>query len=157
MIYTPTGKIPVEKLRIGDQIIGRNGNPVNVIGVYPKPKQDIFRVTLNDGFYLDVDIDHLWYVQSAFQLNAADTEGVVLSVKQLMEPSGVLIRKGKGFNSQKDYEFATYFKTRRGNNRWSIPVTSSIQFKSQTVPLDPYLLGVFLGDGRINDYGDLND
>jgi len=153
MIYTPTGKIPVEKLRIGDQIIGRNGNPVNVIGVYPKPKQDIFRVTLNDGFYLDVDIDHLWYVQSAFQLNAADTEGVVLSVKQLMEPSGVLIRKGKGFNSQKDYEFATYFKTRRGNNRWSIPVTSSIQFKSQTVPLDPYLLGVFLGDGRINDYG----
>src|ERR1035437_627360 len=72
-VYIPTGKVPIETLKVGDMVVGRNGRSVMVTGVFHKPVQDIYRVSFNDGFHLDVDGDHLWYVESANQLNTTNT------------------------------------------------------------------------------------
>ena len=148
-VYTPTGKVPIETLKVGDMNIGSNGKSVRVTGVFHKVVQNIYRVTFNDGFYLDVDGDHLWYVESANQLNTTNTEGLVLSMGQLTDKNGVIERQGVGYNSWKTYQSKTYFKKNNGNNSWSIPTVEAIQFEKQCVPMDSYLLGVFLGNGHI--------
>ena len=35
------------------------------------------------------------------------------------------------------------------NIRYAIPMTSAVEFPKQELPIDPYLLGLMLGDGHI--------
>jgi hypothetical protein len=36
-----------------------------------------------------------------------------------------------------------------GNHRWYIPMVQPVEFEAQELPVDPYLLGVLLGDGHL--------
>jgi hypothetical protein len=48
-IYTPSGTKKIGELTVGEKVIGNDGNPYNVIGVYPQGIKDLYRVTFNDG------------------------------------------------------------------------------------------------------------
>ena len=47
-VLTPNGFVPIETLRIGDTVIGGDGQPCNVIGVYPQGHRETVRVTFDD-------------------------------------------------------------------------------------------------------------
>lgn len=56
-------------IKVGDMVLGPMGKPTEVIGVYPQGMCELYRVTLEDGRFVDVSKDHLWEVQSeAFDL-----------------------------------------------------------------------------------------
>ena len=149
-VFTTTGRRRIGSLKIGDNVIGKDGKPHCVVGVYPQGMQDIYRVWFNDGFYLDVGPEHLWEVRSNNQHNKKRTsKGVVLSMSQLLDKNGVSNRVGEGHNSDKVYEFKTYYKKSNGNNSWGIPMVDAIDFEKKEVLIDSYLLGVWLGDGHI--------
>jgi hypothetical protein len=153
-VFTPTGRCRIGDLKIGSKIIGSNGLPINVTGVFPKGIKDLYRVTFNDGYSVLVGGEHLWSVSSNNSgENSKNRENryVTLSTEQMLNKNLVLEQKGTGWNEKRQYKFNTYYKQSNGQNKWQIPIVKPIEFtNNDTLPIDPYLLGLGLGDGHFN-------
>jgi len=151
-IYTPTGTKKICDLSVGDKVIGSNGESCIVTGVFPQPKQEIYEITFNDHVKIKTDASHLWSVSSPnYSKNRKNNrikKSLILSTKQMYEGGKIKI-KGNGRNNQVDYEVETFYKSPNGNNKWQIPIVKPIEFYNNVeLPIDPYLLGVCLGDGH---------
>ncbi|HEV2821241.1 MAG TPA: PhoH family protein, partial [Solirubrobacteraceae bacterium] len=48
-VLTPSGPRPIGSLRVGDLVIGSDGCPTPVIGVFPQGRREVFRVRAQDG------------------------------------------------------------------------------------------------------------
>jgi hypothetical protein len=153
-VYTPSGTKKIGDIKIGDKVIGSDGKPHNVIGVFPQGVKETYRITFNDGFSILAGDEHLWSVSSPNygknRKNERRKKSLVLSTKQMYEGGKINI-KGDGYNKEKIYEIETYYKLSNGNNKWQIPIVQPIQFeRNDNLPIDPYLLGLGLGDGSFD-------
>lgn len=61
-ILTPTGWKPIGDLQIGDLVIGWDGKPIHVTGIFDRGMLSIFHVKFDDGALVPCDMDHLWTV-----------------------------------------------------------------------------------------------
>lgn len=148
LVCTPNGFVRNGDLEVGDYVIGQNGLPTKVIGVFPQGKRDMYTVTFSDGVKCDCDLEHLWNVNSAYQR------------------CGKKYIKGKSKNrDDKYYEPDNSFKTlslreilNKGLYRnwggkhihnFKVPMPEPVHFSEIKIPelLPPYLIGAFIGDG----------
>ena len=123
-MLTPDGFRPIGSLTVGDLVIGSDGKPTPVLGVYPQGEKDIYRVTAQDGASTLASGDHLWAVAT----RADRRRGKPLRVLTTREMIGNL----------------------RANHyhRYELPLHSApVRFPYREVPMDPYALGLLLGDG----------
>ena len=123
-VLTPDGFRPIGELTVGDLVIGSSGKPVPVIGVYPQGTKDIYRVTAQDGASTLSSGDHLWAVATRDDRR----RGKPLRILTTREMTGQL----------------------RANHyhRYELPLLSAPAcFPEREVPMDPYALGLLLGDG----------
>lgn len=68
-IMTPSGPVPMGKIKIGDQVFGGDGKPCQVTFTTPvMHDHEVFRITLSDGQEFLADADHQWIVGSAKDL-----------------------------------------------------------------------------------------
>jgi hypothetical protein len=153
-VYTPKGTKKIGNIKIGDKVIGSDGKAHNVIGVFPQGIKETYKITFNDGFSILSGDEHLWSVSSPNYSNNRKNErqkkSLVLSTKQMYEGGKIKV-KGINSNKNKEYEIETYYKSPNGNNKWQIPIVKPIQFeRNDNLPIDPYLLGLGLGDGSFN-------
>lgn len=130
-ILTPTGFIEMRDVKIGMDICGTNGTTQKILGVYPKGKKEIFVVTFEQGQRVECCEDHLWTVTTNYGVKK------VLTTKEMLKDYRSLFGK-KGYYSHKYYV---------QNN--------IVEFKDnpKSRPLDPYLLGVLIGDRSLCDSG----
>ena len=154
LIFNELGTKRMGDIIVGDRVIGSDGKPYNVTGVFPQGKKETYKITFNDGYSIITDDVHLWSVSSPNygknRKNERVKKSLVLSTKQMFEGGKILI-KGNGYNSEKDYEIETYYKSSNGNNKWQIPIVQPIEFKNKNIlPIEPYLLGLCLGDGHFD-------
>lgn len=153
LIYTDLGVKKMGEIVIGDKVIGSDGKPHNVIGVFPQGKKETYRVTFNDGYSILTDNEHLWSVSSPNnsknRQNDRRKKTLVLSTEQMYNGGKITIL-GDGYNKDKKYTIETYYKSLNGNNKWQIPIVKPIEFNNNELPIDPYLLGLCLGDGHFN-------
>jgi phosphate starvation-inducible PhoH-like protein len=123
-VLTPDGFRPIGELKIGDLVVGSNGEPTPVIGVYPQGEKDIYRVRTQDGASTLASGDHLWAVATREDRR----HGNPLRVLETREMIG---------NLRADHY-----------HRYELPLLSApAHFPDRDVPLDPYALGLLLGDG----------
>lgn len=158
MLYTPTGRKRIGDIQIGDQVIGSNGQPINVIGVYPQGIKKLCKITFSDGHSIKVCEDHLWNVK----LNGGTKGYMTLSVKDLLDTKKTITYKGTGRNIKKEYTISTYYKDKQNRNKWSIPIVKPINFQPKGLkkvninisrneqPIHPYVLGALIGDGGLS-------
>lgn len=151
LIYTEVGVKKMGDIIIGDKVIGSNGKSCNVIGVFPQGKKETYKITFNDGYSIIAGDEHLWSVSSPNygknRKNDRLKKSLILSTKQMFE-GGEITVKGEGYNKNKTYKIETYYKSPNGNNKWQIPIVEPIEFQNSIeLPIDPYLLGLGLGDG----------
>ncbi len=147
LLYTPTGKKRIGDIKVGDKVIGSDGNVINVTGVYPQGIKKLCKITFNDNTSIKVCEDHLWNVK----LNGGTKEYITLSVKDLLDPNKKITYNGIGKNINKKYTISTYYKSKKNKNKWSIPIVKPIEFiQNQDLLINPYLLGLILGDGGIS-------
>lgn len=154
LIYTDLGVKKIGDVKVNDKIIGSDGKPYKVTGVFPQGKKETYKVTFNDGYSILTDDNHLWSVSSPNYgkntKNERIKKSLVLSTKQMYEGGKITI-KGNGKNTEKTYTIETYFKSPNGNNKWQIPIVNPIIFQNKTIlPIKPYLFGLALGDGHFN-------
>lgn len=63
IILTPTGRTTYGKVQVGDRVLGSDGSPTTVTGVYRRGVLPVWRITFTDGAQVVVDGDHLWQVR----------------------------------------------------------------------------------------------
>lgn len=123
-VLTPDGWRPIGTLEVGDLVIGSDGAPTPVLGVYPQGEKDIYRLSAQDGSWTLCCGDHLWTVRTA-----AD--------KRRDKPWRVLETKEMIGNLRAAHA-----------RRYELPMlTAPVSFPAREVPMDPYALGLLLGDG----------
>lgn len=121
--------VSVKEIKVGDSVCSRNGEPTNVIAVYPQGRRRIWEIELANGQIIECGDKHLWIVT---RVTHGNTKKEYVKTTEELYNEG--IRTGDGH--RKDYK-----------NK--IPFCEPVQFKEQNLPIDPYLLGCLLGDGCI--------
>jgi len=124
-VLTPDGWQQIGDLTVGDLVVGSDGLPTPVLGVYPQGRKPVYRVTTQDGASTLACGEHLWTVRTPDDRSHGRPSRVV----QTQDMIGNL---------------------RRGHvHRFELPLVDAVEFVPQEVPLDPYALGLLLGDGRL--------
>jgi phosphate starvation-inducible protein PhoH and related proteins len=120
-VLTPSGFRAIGTLRVGDLVIGSDGAPTPVLGVYPQGRRRVCRFEAQDGASTLCCEEHLWFVTTPDDRKHSKP-GRVLQTRDMI---GRLRR-----------------------HRFELPVVSApIEFEPQDVPIDPYALGLLLGEG----------
>ena len=63
-LVTPNGLVRMGDIKVGDEVIGSDGKPKKVLGVYPQGWKDIYEITFNDGVTTRSCDEHLWNVNT---------------------------------------------------------------------------------------------
>jgi len=126
-VLTPEGWKVMGAMAVGSQVIGSDGLPHKVTGVFPQGAREVFRVTFSDGSSTECCKEHLWLTQTDLD-RKANRAGEVKSLDEI----------------SKSLRYGT---DQRKNH--SIPQVAPVEFERKDLPLDPYVLGALLGDGTL--------
>lgn len=127
-MLTPSGWRTMEDIQVDDQVFGANGQPTNVTAISPiQHNRPCYRVTFADDTSIIADAEHLWTVDMV-------TDGCRLKSNQTM-------------TTQQMVELGT--RVRKDDHlRFRVRLSQPVEFgQSPKLPLDPYCLGMWLGDG----------
>lgn len=131
-IKIPNGWTTMGDIKVGDVVCTPDGKTSSVMELFPQGLKPTYRITFEDGRHTDCAEDHLWKVLSWSWKYAhrnshkehykVENPWRVLTTKQIME-----------------------HKNKRG---LFVPLCSKVYGEKQDLPIDPYVLGVLLGDGH---------
>lgn len=124
-VLTPIGYRPIGSLAVGDFVVGSDGRPTPVLGVYPQGRREIWRVSSQDGASTVACADHLWFVRTHYDVR----RGI----------PGRVVRTADMVGRERSAHYRTF----------ELPLVSPVHFEPRDVPLDPYALGLLLGDSCI--------
>lgn len=129
-VLTPAGWKLMKDIQVGDEVVGKNNDNGKIVQIFPQGEKDYYRVHFNDLTWAECCDDHLWEVLPAERRerdNKHYGEHQVLTLKEI--------------------------RTTLDKN-YSVDISEPIEFVSNYNPsenIDPYLLGVILGDGCTRD------
>ncbi len=128
-VLTPKGWTMMGALKVGDKVIGGNGEATTVTDIFPQGVKDVYRITFNDGSSTRCGLEHLWKAK-----HSGCKHWKTVSLKQMIE--------NNGNNPSSD-------------NAYRIPLVKPVVFKENKHIISPYLMGALLGDGCITTHGGL--
>lgn len=128
-MLTRGGWVPAGKVVVGDELVGSDGKWTRVLAVHPQGTVPLFRVTFTDGSSLVTCAEHRWLV--------SERDAVRPEIKTTAYLAGDhTICEGVRANG-----------TKKNRHKWRIPVVKPLEGEDVDLPVDPYLLGCWLGDG----------
>lgn len=128
---TPHGWSTVGDIAVGESVFGADGLPCRVLAKTPVfADHECYRVTFSDGSSIVADGGHLWAVEWW------QTEKIEGRVQQV-----------RNFGTRTTRDMLP--KVRQGNRyRFSVKNARPVETGHVDLPIDPYVLGVWLGDGN---------
>lgn len=129
-ILTTDGWVKHGDLRVGMQVFGRDGLPKRVLDVLPTTTGRLFEVELRDGTILTCSEQHQW--SGYRKMHTADKKGwekrpMVVSLPELAAITNQAAAKSRPF---------------------VLDASEPIEMPERDLLVDPYLFGVWLGDGN---------
>lgn len=125
-ILTPTGWCRIGDLGVDDEIVDPDGGHAKILGVFDRGTRPVYRVTTVDGASTECCDEHLWTVETPNDRNRGTVRTLTLNSIRV---SG--ITNG----------------SRGKNSKFFLPLTRPVRFLRAKLPVDPYVLGLLLGDG----------
>jgi deoxycytidine triphosphate deaminase len=123
-IPTPTGWTTMGEIQVGDMVLGLDGNPVPVTAATPVlAGRECFELVFSDGMHVIADADHQWRVRTRYDRSRRAAPRV-LTTRQIKDT----LKVGREFNHH-------------------VEQTAPIRYAVTRQPIDPYVLGIWLGDG----------
>jgi replicative DNA helicase len=122
-IKTPTGWRDMGSLEVGDALASVDGAPSIVTGIHPQGVRQVYRITFSDGRSAEACAEHLWRVHC----REWDAPRIV-DTARLIEMLG-----------KKCYQ----------NRLWIDQVSGDFGHQDE-LPVDPWVLGALLGDGKLS-------
>lgn len=131
VVPTPTGRRTMEELLVGDLVFDEQGQPQTVEEVFPVLLDEpCYRLTFDDGSEIVADADHKWATSHYAKPRAARDVPRETSVVTTREICNTL--KVSGGKDKTAHHFIETCSPLKG---------------SGDLPIDPYVLGIWLGDG----------
>jgi phosphate starvation-inducible protein PhoH len=125
LILTENGFKTMSEIKLNDNIYSMTGNLTKVVGVFPQGLKDIYKVIFTDDSSTECCEEHLWLTKSSKERNYHSN----YTIRQLKDMKDNLVT---GNDKRRNY---------------SIPVTNAINFNQQNISINPYIMGLLLGDG----------
>lgn len=121
---TPEGFVKMKDIKRGDYVLSEHGLPIKVtMATDLMHEHKCYKVVFTDGSEIVADADHLWEVYDLKNVKRVlSTEKILPRVKHVK-------------------------KSGKSRNRYYIPNSKAIEGIEKNLPIDPYLLGLWLGDG----------
>lgn len=136
MILTRNGWIKFGDLKVGDEVHSVDGALVPVTYVSPVHNLDCYEVEFADGQTVTCDEQHLWTVRDRYGHDPAE-----------WSRTGA---KGAEVTIDAPTLFKQHRCGKRGDTRYSVRMDRVLDRPEADLPIDPYLLGAWLGDGSTN-------
>ncbi|MER5867966.1 helicase-related protein [Kitasatospora sp. NPDC002040] len=125
LVLTPSGYRRMGDLQLGDPVVTPSGEISVIDGVFPQGEREVWRLVLSDGSSVECDDEHLWIVGTSCGWHRGQTPKVMTTG-----------------------EIRADLTKRNGSSKWYLPVATPVDLGfHDPLPIDPYLLGVLLGDG----------
>lgn len=141
LIASPDGNFEMKDAKPGMRVFTPKNKIAKIKEVYPQDKQmEMFEIELSDGRKVVADEDQLFNVKiNKLGRDSYDGEFSIRALKEIKiafdEQKAKLIEQGK--YDKKNPTYPNIF----------FPTTEAIQFPKAKQPLNPYFLGLLLGDG----------
>ncbi|MFJ7895966.1 PD-(D/E)XK nuclease-like domain-containing protein [Streptomyces anthocyanicus] len=126
-IPTPTGWTTVRELAVGDQVFDADGKPCTVTGKSDVHMRHCYRMRFDDGSSVVCDDEHLWVTTAGRNSPGSKYTTAVRTTEQIRQ-------------TLKLY----------GQNQHRVQVAGALQLPDVELPIHPYVLGCWLGDGTTN-------
>ncbi len=123
-IPVPTGWTTMGDLRVGDTVFGSDGRPCRVVGKSAVKNIGTYIVKFTDGATVVCDREHYWWVLAGQHTVAEQVTGVEAMRDNL---------------------------TTQGQVNYRVPVAAALDLPDACLPVDPYVLGYWLGNGATRD------
>ena len=129
-VPTPWGWTTMEHLEVGDTVFGINGQATRVVATTdPMRDRECYEVLLSDGSRFIADAQHQWVTFTKSERVRAQ-------------------RTGQAPTSKTTEQLAASLRTANGKE-WNhhIPLAEAVHYPERELPIDPYVFGIWLGDG----------
>lgn len=124
-VLTPAGYVPMGSLKVGDLVMNPNGSPVRIGDIVEQGTTEIYEVEFQDGRKVRCGANHLW---------ATCRNGKKFYIMRTVDYMKRKLKQGSPGKEHYPYK---------------IPELNPLNFDERPVTVDPYVLGVLLGDGYI--------
>ena len=123
-IPTPDGWRIMDDLQPGDKVFDECGRIRYVTARADWQDRPCYRVEFGDGCSIIADANHQWVTRSLYERN-----------------------KDRPAKARTTADIAATLKTSIGSSNHSVEWAAALDYPAQLLPLDPYYLGLWLGDG----------
>ena len=126
---TPTGWTTMGSVQVGDLLIAADGTPTRVVAATPvMTERPCYRVTFDDGTSVVADAQHEWATRTRADRRKVGTPAGVRTTEEI---------------------YATQrCATADARANHSVATTAPLALPTADLLVDPYVLGVWLGDGH---------
>ena len=131
MVLTPTGYVRMGDVYVGQEVIDGLGERTVITDIFPQGVKPIYKVTFSDRTSVLCSNEHLWKV-GEYNKYKKCIEWKVKSVEEILANG---VRKKHSSNENR--------------LRYRIPTPIINCWNDQDLKIDPYVLGVLIGDGCI--------
>lgn len=129
-IQTPNGWTTMRDVRVGELVSTPDGGTAKIVQLFPQGKKKVYRITFDDGRYTECCGDHLWKVHSHTRYAGWKDNWNVVTTDELINLS-----------------FHKTNKRKDGGMAVQIPLISGDAVPTKKFDIDPYVIGVLIGDG----------
>ncbi len=125
----PTGWTTMGQVQPGDELLGADGRPVRVLAATPVlHDRPCYEVEFSDGTVITADGQHQWLTDTRASRRSRTLPPQVRTTEQIAA--------------------TLHCRTADGRVNHSVRTTAPLQLPAADLPLPPYVLGAWLGDGH---------
>lgn len=143
-VPTPSGWTTMGALRAGDVIFGLDGSPTTVTEAFAiQDDHEALEVVFSDGTVIVAGPEHLWttwcqqargsYSRANRRVRTGANDQRHKCIQPQVRDTQTIAATLKGSNDRANH---------------SLPVAAALQYPYRDLPVDPYVLGAWLGDGH---------
>ena len=126
-VPTPEGWKLLGDLQVGDSVFSRKGTSCTVRSLTPvQMERPVYRLTFDDKSSCLADAEHNWLVSDIWSRHE-HRQPFVRTTAQLLEKP----------------------LKQHGKRTWAVPVAAAVEYPKADLPIPPYALGAWLGDGTL--------
>jgi N-acetylmuramoyl-L-alanine amidase/LAGLIDADG-like domain len=151
LVPTPDGLRTLRDVAGGSVVFDERGEPCTVTAVFDDLPERAWRIVFDDGLEVLAGGEHQWVTITSGQRKGYFRRDRPRDLHRGPRPDGYPLDWARWGAVRDTDEIASTLLSSDGGHQHTIPVARTLRLGHRDLPVDPYLLGVRLGDGGERD------
>ena len=142
-VPTPDGWTTMGGVETGDFVLAADGEPTEVVATSEvMTDRECYEIVFDDGTTVIADAEHQWFTHTRASRRAA---------REAQESEAQEPRVLPGVRTTREIARTQWLKTSDQRLNHSVANTAALELPEQDLPVPPYALGAWLGDGHTHE------